>query len=121
MNNPLTIAELEKRWHKVLALTRTAVVRNPGVYRQLKLLAADIAANPLDIREYLPAAEKLSGLLKAMDPDSRGSIFFLFSDRIAPRSIWQVPLLRVECKDLLDHLKVFDEWRINTCHLKIMK
>ena len=121
MDNQLTIAELENRWRKVLALTRTAVERNPGVYRQLKSLATDISTNPLDIREYMPTAEKLSGLLKIMDPNSRGSIFYLFSDRIAPRSIWQVPLLRMECQDLLDHLKVFDEWRLDTCHLKIMK
>ena len=121
MNNQLTIAELEKRWQKTLALTKTAVVRQPGVYRQLKALAAEIATKPLDIREYLPTVEKLAGLLKIMDPEGGGSIFYLFNDRIAPRSIWQVPLLRMECKDLLAHLKVFDEWRINTCHLKIMK
>ena len=96
-------------------------MRNPGAYRQLKSLAADIAANPLDIREYLPAAEKLSGLLSIMDPEGRGSIFYLFSDRIAPRSIWQVPLLRMECKDLLAHLKVFDEWRLDACRLKVVK
>ena len=121
MNNQLTIADLEKRWQKALVLTRTAVAREPGVYRQLKSLAAEIAANPLDIKEYLPTAEKLSGLLTTMDPEGQGSIFYLFSDRIAPRSIWQVPLLRMECKDLLAHLKVFDEWRISTSHLKVVQ
>jgi hypothetical protein len=121
MSNQLTITELERRWQAVLDLTRTAVSRNPGVYRQLKSLAADIANNPLDIREYLPTAEKLACLLKILDPEGRGSIFYLFSDRITPRSIWQVSLLRMECKDLLAHLKAFDKWRIDTSHLKIMK
>ena len=102
-------------------MTKIAVVRNPDVYRQLKSLAADIAANPLDIREYLPTAEKLCSLLKFMDPDGRGSIFCHFSDRIEPRSVWQVSLLRLECKDLLAHLKMFDKWRVDTCHLRIMK
>ena len=121
MNDELTILELEKRYREVLAITKTAVVRNPGVYRQLKSLATDITSNPLDIKEYLPTAEKLHNLLKRMDPEGRGSIFYLFSDRIEPRSIWQVPLLRMECKDLLAHLKMFDEWRIDTCHLKVLK
>ena len=121
MTDHLTIVELERRWQRTLDLTKSAVVRNPVTYRQLKSLAGDIAANPLDIREYLPAAEKLSGLLKIMDPEGRGSIFYLFSDRITPRSIWQVPLLRMECKDLLAHLKAFEEWRLDTCHLMVVK
>jgi hypothetical protein len=121
MNNQLTIAELEKRWEKVLALTKIAVARNPGVYRQVKSLAGDIATKPVDIKEYLPTVEKLATLLKVMDPEGQGSIFYFFSDRIAPRSIWQVPLLRMECKDLLAHLKVFDEWRMSTCHLKVVQ
>ena len=121
MNNRPTIAELEKRWAKVLALTQTAVIRHPGVYRQLKSLASDIACKPLDIKEYLPTVEKLAGLLKIMDPEGRGSIFYLFNDRIAPRSIWQVPLLRMECKDLLAHLKAFDEWRLRTRRLKVVQ
>jgi hypothetical protein len=120
MDNQLTIAELEERWEKVLAHTKSAVARNPGIYRQVKSLAGDISTKPIDIKEYLPMAEKLAKLLSAMDPEGRGSIFYFFNDRIAPRSIWQVPLLRMECQDLLAHLKVFDQWRINTCHLKIV-
>ena len=120
MSNQLTIAELEKRWEKVLGLTKTAVIRHPDAYCQLKSLAADVATKPLDIKEYLSTAEKLAGLLKIMDPEGRGSIFYLFNDRIAPRSIWQVPLLRMECKDLLAHLETFDEWRVSTCHLKVV-
>jgi len=121
MNNQLTIADLEKRWEKVLALTKIADARNPGAYRKVKSLAGDIATNPIDIKEYLPTAERLATLLKVMDPEGRGSIFYFFNDRIAPRSIWQVPLLRMECKDLLAHLEVFDEWRISTCHLKVVQ
>ena len=121
MTDQLTISELERRWQRTLDLTRHAVVRNPVIYRQLKSLAADIAANPVDIREYLPAAEKLTGLLKVMDPEGRGSIFYHFSDRIAPRSIWQVPLLRMECKDLLAYLKAFDAWRLDACHIIVVK
>jgi hypothetical protein len=121
MNSRLTIRELEKRWENVLSITRTAVARNPGVYHQLKALAGDIVERPLDISEYLPTAEKLVGLLKIMDPDGGGSIFSFFNDRISPSCIWHVPLLRMECKDLLAHLKAFDQWRIDTRHLKLMK
>ena len=120
MDNQLTIAELEKRWETVLLRTKTAVVRHPAAYCQLKSLAADIVCKPLDIKEYLPTVKKLASLLKSMDPDGRGSIFCLFNDRIVPRSIWQVSLLRMECKDLLAHLKAFDEWRIGTRHLKVV-
>ncbi len=117
----MTIAELEKRWKNVLSVTRTAVVRHPGAYLELKSLAADIVESPIDITEYIPTAEKLAGLLKIMDPEGRGSIFYLFNDRIAPCSIQQVPLLRVECKDLLDHLRAFDAWQLKTRRLKLVK
>ena len=56
-----------------------------------------------------------------MDPDGPGSIFGYFGERISPENIWQVPLLRMECKDLLTHLDVFDQWRINNCRLRIVK
>jgi hypothetical protein len=121
MDDRLTIAELEHRWEKVLSVTRAAVARHPDVYRELKSLATDIVEKPIDIKAYLPTAEKLAGLLRIMDPDRRGSLFCFFSDRIAPCSVWQVPLLRMECKDLLAHLKAFDAWRLKTSHLKLVK
>jgi hypothetical protein len=121
MNDRLTIKELEKRWHNVLALTRSAVVRNPGVYRQLKSLAGDIVGKPLDIKEYLPTAERLAGLLETMDPENGGTIFHFFRSRISPSTIWQVPLLRVECRDLLAHLEAYDQWRVSTSNLKLVK
>ena len=120
MNEP-TLAELEKRWEQVLSETRTAVVRDPGVYRQLKTLAGHIIWEPLDISDYLPTAQKLAALLKTLDPDCRGSIFGYFSDRISPSSIWHVSLLRMECKDLLDHLKAFDDWRKSRCKIRRVK
>ena len=119
--NELTIAELEKRWENVLSVTQTAVERHPAVYRQLKFLAGEILEKPLDISDYLPTAQKLAGLLKIMDPDGPGSIFGYFGERISPENIWQVPLLRMECKDLLSHLDVFDQWRISACRLRIVK
>ena len=119
--NELTIAELEKRWEDVLSVTRTAVDRHPSVYRQLKSLAVDIIVRPIDISDYLSTAQKLADLLKIMDPNGRGSIFGHFSQRISPVSIWQVSLLRMECKDLLAYLKAFDKWRIDTCHLSLVK
>lgn len=121
MDEKLTIAELEKRWEEALAATRAAVSRYPNAYRKLKSLAVDIVEKPLDIKAYLPTAEKLTDLLDRMDPEGRGSIFCIFKDRIAPSSIWQVPLLRMECKDLLAHLKAFDTWRVKKSHLKVVK
>ena len=119
--NELSIGELEKRWENVLSVTRTAVDRHPSVYRQLKSLAVDIVAKPIDISDYLATAQKLAGLLEIMDPEGRGSIFGHFSQRISPASIWQVSLLRMECKDLLAYLKAFDQWRMDTCHLSLVK
>jgi hypothetical protein len=121
MNDRLTLKELEKRWEIVLSLTRSAVARHPGVYRQLKSLAGDVIGKPLDIKEYLPTAERLADLLKVMDPEGGGSIFHFFRSRILPSSIWQVPLLRVECRDLLAHLEAFDQWRMQTSNLKVVK
>jgi hypothetical protein len=121
MNDRLTLKELEKRWENVLSLTRRAVLKHPAVYRQLKSLAGDIVGKPLDIKEYLPTAERLACLLETMDPENGGTIFHFFRSRISPSSIWQVPLLRVECRDLLAHLEAFDQWRLKTCNLKLVK
>jgi hypothetical protein len=105
----------------VLTPTKGAVVRHPGVYRQLKTLAGDIVGKPLDIKEYLPTVERLAGLLRIMDPEDDGTIFHFFRSRISPSNIWQVPLLRVECRDLLAHLEAFDQWRVQTSNLKVVK
>ena len=121
MTDRPTLRELEKRWENVLTLTKSAVVRHPGVYRQLKSLAGDIVGNPLDIKEYLPTAERLAGLLRIMDPNESGTIFHFFRSRISPSNIWQVPLLRVECQDLLAHLEAFDQWRVQSSNLKVVK
>jgi hypothetical protein len=121
MTDRPTLRELEKRWENVLILTRSAVVRHPDVYRQLKSLAGDIVCKPLDIKEYLPTAERLAGLLRIMDPEESGTIFHFFRIRISPSDIWQVPLLRVECRDLLAHLEAFDQWRVQTSNLKVVK
>jgi hypothetical protein len=121
MNDRPTLMELEKRWEKVLTLTRSAVIRQPGVYRQLKSLAGDIVGKPLDIKEYLPTAERLADLLRILDPEDVGTIFHFFRSRISPSDIWQVPLLRVECRDLLAHLEAFDQWRVGSSNLKVVK
>ena len=121
MDDRLTVAELEKRWQKALAVTQTAVARHPRLYRELKSLAADVVAKPLDIRQYRPTVDKLRGLLDQLDPDGRGSIFYFFNTRICPSSIWDVCWLRMECTDLLAHLKVFDQWRLQSCGLKVVK
>lgn len=121
MEDNLTINELEKRWENVLMATQKAINNNPGVYHKLKSLAAEIVVNTLDIKDYLPTAKTLAELLKTMDQNGQESIFDLFSDRVVPSNIWKVTLLRVECQDLLDHLKAFDNWRIKNHRLQIIK
>jgi len=117
----LTVSELENRWNNALVMTLNAVTKHPAVYRELKSLAGEIVAKPLDIREYLPTAQKLVEFLQQMDPNNLGSIFCFFNDRIAPSSIWDATWLRMECEDLLAHLRVFDEWRLNTCGLRVVQ
>jgi hypothetical protein len=84
-------------------------------------MAGKIVTHPLDIKDYLPTAEKLATLLKTLDPSGRGSIFHFFSDRVSPSCVWQISLLRMECRDLLAHLEAFDEWRLQSRKLKIVK
>ena len=121
MNEKLTVGQLEQRWQTALHQTRMAVCRHPRAYRELKSLARNIIANPLDIEDYLPAVEKLVELLKRLDPGGQGSIFAHFNRRIAPSGIWDVPWLRMECRDLLAHLKAFEQWRIQCCRLKLVE
>lgn len=121
MNEQPTLAELQQRWENVLVLTEQAVAGQMGRYAELKAKAREVVSNPVDIKEYFPTAQSLATLLRQLDADSRGTIFHLFGERISPSSIWQVNLLRVECRDLLDHLKVFDEWRLKSRGLHIVR
>jgi hypothetical protein len=121
MDESLTVAELTQRWEKVLTLTRRSVSNHPQEYRRLKSLAREIADEPLDIKDYLPTVKKLTNLLKLMDVNGQGTIFHLFNQRIRPSDIWQVNLLRVECRDLLAHLHEFDQWRLKVHRLKVVK
>jgi len=116
-----TVKDLETRWQKTLLATRHAAAAHPTVYRQLKDQAAAILDNPVDINDYFPTVEKLVERLKALDPGGSGSIFDIFSDRISPSSIWQVGMLRMECRDLLAHLDVFDKWRREKVCLRMVK
>jgi hypothetical protein len=121
MDHRLTVTELEQRWENALITTQSVVSKRPGIYSELKSLAGDVVFKPLDIKEYLPTAEKLVELLEKLDPNGRGSIFHYFHDRILPSSIWDVCWLRMECQDLLAHLKAFDKWRVENSPLKIVK
>lgn len=121
MHNQLTVQELENRWENVLTATRTAVSKHPLTYRELKFQAAEIVQNTIDINDYFPAVEKLVDRLEALDPCGRESIFHIFKVRISPSNIWQVKLLRMECKDLLAHLTAFDHWRRKKHRLRRVK
>jgi len=121
MEGRLTVKILRKRWEKALQATLVATKRNPETYRQVKEQVSDIIDNPVDIKEYFPTVEKLLCRLEALDPKRRGSIFDIFNDRLSPSSIWQVKLLRMECRDLLFHLDAFDEWRRKKHRLRVVK
>ncbi len=121
MDENLTISDLKTRWQKVLNVTKLAVSHHPSEYREIKTLAHEIVNNPLDIKEYIPTVKKLTSLLSVMDQCGQGTIFHHFNERIRPSNIWQIDLLRVECKDLLDHLRQFDQWRLKAHHLKVVK
>lgn len=121
VDDRLTVSELEERWNHALVMTSSAVTKHPDVYRKLKSLAGEIVSNPLDIGDYLQTTQTLVGFLKELDPNDRGSIFSIFNDRITPSSIWDANWLRLECKDLLAHLNAFDEWRLKTCGLRVVR
>ena len=121
MDNAPTLRELEHRWQRTLESTRAAVAQHPECYRELKRRAERIVTHPLDIREYLPTAERVVCLLRTLDPCETGSIFCFFRKRIEPSSVFKVPLLRVECRDLLAYLKVFDDWRKQSSGLTVVK
>lgn len=121
MDGRPTLAELESRWEKTLTATQTAAANHPGTYRKLKTVATEIMSTPIDINDYFPTVNKLIGLLEALDPCGQESIFHIFKIRISPSSIWDVKMLRMECRDLLAHLDSFDEWRRKKHHLRQVK
>ncbi|BBO67636.1 hypothetical protein DSCA_15660 [Desulfosarcina alkanivorans] len=121
MDTRFTVGELESRWEKALISTRTAVSGHPRAYRQLKTLSAEILETSIDINDYFPTVERIIHLLEELDPCGRGSIFQIFKTRISPTSIWDVKMLRMECRDLLAHLTAFDQWRRRQHHLRRVK
>jgi hypothetical protein len=121
MERRFTISELETRWERALKATCMAAVSNHWAYRKLKSVAADIVSKPVDINDYFPTVENLISLLDELDPGGRDSIFAIFKTRIAPSSAWDVRMLRMECRDLLAHLKSFDDWRREKHHLRRVK
>jgi hypothetical protein len=121
MERRFTISELETRWEKALKATRTAAVAHHRAYRKLKSVATDIVSRPVDINDYFPTVEHLINLLDELDPCGRESIFSIFRIRISPSSVWDVRMLRMECRDLLAHLKDFDEWRREGHHIRMVK
>jgi len=118
---PPTLDQLQARWQQALSTSACAVRHHPQAYRDLKALAATVAAEPLDIREYLPTARRLTGLLETLDTEGGGSIFHHFRSRVNPADIRQVGLLRVECRDLLAYLKALDRWRLEARGLRVLK
>ena len=121
MDENLSVEELERRWEYVLHCTDKAVAAHFQVYREIKQLAADIIAKPLDIKDYPATAERLASLLKTIGCRAQDSIFRFYCDRVSPSSICNLKFLRVECRDLLSHLEAFDEWRSRKYRLKVVK
>lgn len=121
MEPNLTVEELESRWKETLESTRRAAAANPAAYRRLRMRAAQVLENPVDINDYFPTVEQLIASLKILDPSGQGSIFDLFCKRISPDDIWQVRDLRLECRDLLTHLDAFDRWKRERVHLRRVK
>ena len=121
MDEQTTIEELEHRYEKTLQATLLAASDHPRAYRRLKAQAATIINTPIDINDYLPTVDRLTHELHRLDCRGHDSIFHIFSARVAPSSVWQVGMLRMECKDLLAHLYAFDEWRRRRHRLVLVK
>lgn len=121
MTLPFTQAQLHQRWEQALILTDKAVRRQPGAYRELKSMVLDILGGPLDIGDYVPTARKLVSLLDQLDPGFDGTIFSLSRESFEPTSVWHVKFLRLECSNLLEHLREFEGWRLERHRLKIIR
>jgi hypothetical protein len=121
MEETLTLKDLQDRWEKTLSITEKLVVRDPNGYSQIKELLKDIVTKTVDICHYEDTAIKLDRLLTKIDDASKRSIFYFFSDRFSPFSISKMRLFRIECRDLLDQLKAFEDWRIEKHHLIVFK
>lgn len=121
MNETLSLKELENRYKGVLVATDKAVAKHSDVYRELKALACDVVTKPLDIKDYPITAEKIVELLKIIGCETEGNIFQFYYNRVWPLSICNLKFFRMECRDLLEHLKAFDEWRKEYRHLRILK
>jgi hypothetical protein len=116
-----TLTQLVSRWNRTLEATGSAVMTHPTAYRDLKRQLRKTIAGRIDINDYFSTVERFTDLLEKLDPGGRDTIFHYFRSRIAPTSIWDVKLLRMECRDLMNHLEVFDQWRRERHHLRVVK
>ncbi len=116
-----SIAQLNRQWENMLEDSDRAVTDHYSEYRRLKKLSRKIISQPVDIADYISTRDRLVELLTALDPFEKGTIFLHFRNRLSPGDIWLTRMLRVECTDLLAHLKVLDQWRMAKRSMRIIK
>lgn len=117
----LTFEQLKQQHLRALALSEQAVRRKPDAYRQIKTLVHQVVNEPVDVGEYYHLARTLSGLLEALGGGQPGSIFEYYRNNIDPRKLGQARYFRMECRDMLEQLSNFEQWRKDNRRLTIIR
>ncbi|MBF0225776.1 MAG: hypothetical protein HQK76_10005 [Desulfobacterales bacterium] len=115
----LTVDELLKKRIESFFITEKAVLQYSKEYREIKCLLRRIVFEVVDISEYYPLSNELINLFDAM---GEGTIFYnYFYKNIDPSQSGDARFLRAECRDLLNQIEEFDEWRLKNRNIRILK
>jgi hypothetical protein len=119
--HPLTLEELKQKREENLLGSERAIRHQCDAYRELKKLVNDINTGPLDVADYYRSASRLGFLLSELSACSSHTIFHYFAEQIDPGKVSDVRYFRLECMDLAQQIRDFDQWRTQRHRLKRIK
>jgi hypothetical protein len=115
---PSTLDELKRRWERCLFVSDAAVCRSPQTYARIRGLARHVLTHPVDIDDYAGLARRMSRLIEQMGCDTL--FFHYYHDHIDPLKFGRAQYFRPICRDLLDRLDWFAQWRASRRRLRVV-
>jgi len=105
------IEALRQRNRAALELSAAACARHPDTVRRVRVLAAEVACESVDIGVYHRIAAEIVQLLETLCGVGAGTVFVYFRRGMDPDCEGHVRTFRPMCRDLLNVLAELERWR----------
>jgi hypothetical protein len=115
------LENLKRKRLEMFLRSEQAILRQVDAYRVLKQLVQDINGHILDVADYYRTARRLGTLLDQMTSGMDQTIFHYFAEYIDPGKHGDIRCFRLECRDLAEHIKELEQWRVARHRLKRIK